>query len=267
MNIFESKFEIKSHHHLNRYFKLLSNYLDHPKIKYVTESHHIYPKKYFPEYDSADYLVNLPKRVHFIAHHMLARAIGSTMWQSFQLMGRIKKHKSRHYAEFKEAASVYNNCPEKVAKISKSVKKLWEDPEYRAHQVKRKKEYVFSDEHRDNISKAIIDKKKPEGFKLGSKYTKEHKLNISKSKLGYKNPNTVPLTIYTANNIPILTILFGFREYCKELKLPTALYKTYKNNTRLYDYDMRKCDISKLTNEGKYQYKGWYARLAKDIKS
>jgi regulator of PEP synthase PpsR (kinase-PPPase family) len=79
MNIFESKFEIKSHHHLNRYFKLLSNYLDHPKIKYVTESHHIYPKKYFPEYDSADYLVNLPKRVHFIAHHMLALAIGSTM--------------------------------------------------------------------------------------------------------------------------------------------------------------------------------------------
>ena len=89
----------------------------HKKVKYETEAHHIHPTCYFPELITDDSnIVNLPKRAHFIAHKMLAFAIGGKMWRAFQLMGRIKNHNSRHYVYFKEQAAIENSCPIKRKK-------------------------------------------------------------------------------------------------------------------------------------------------------
>lgn len=127
--------KIKSEHQLNRYLKFVLSYKNHTKVKYETERHHILPKIYFDEFRESDWnLVNLPKRAHYIAHYMLALAIGGKMWQSFQLMGRIKKHKSRYYEIFKKDAQKYNNDLIKKSKTAKTVKKLWENEEYRLKQ-------------------------------------------------------------------------------------------------------------------------------------
>lgn len=260
---FITKFEIKSEHHLRRYFKFLLNYKDNKSVKYKTEAHHIYPKKYFKEFDNKQYIINLPTRAHYIAHYMLALAIGGPMWQSFQLMGRVKKHKSRHYAEFKTTANVYNNCPIKCAAISNSVKQLWANESYRSNQINKKKEYVYTDEHRKNISDALVGTKKPEGFRVGSKHSDETIQKLSDAKTGLLNPSIKPKTIYNNKGEPIVTVLVKFRDVCNELGFPPSLLDTYKNNNTLYDSpDIRSCAVSKLKNNGKYKFKGWYVRLA-----
>lgn len=261
---FKTKFEIKSEHHLRRYFKFLLNYKDNKRVKYKTEAHHIYPKKYFKEFDNKQYIINLPTRAHYIAHYMLALAIGGPMWQSFQLMGRVKKHKSRHYAEFKTAANVYNNCPIKCAAISNSVKQLWTNESYRSNQINKKKEYVYTDEHRKNISDTLVGIKKPEGFGVGRIHSAKTIQKLSTAKIGLLNPSIKPKTIYDDNDVPIVTILTKFNEMCDELGFPRSLLFTYRDNNTLYDsIDTRECTINKLKNNGNYRFKGWYTRLAK----
>lgn len=261
---FKEKNLIKSDHHLDRYLRFMGAYLDYPKIKGKTEEHHILPRSYFPEHiKNKKFMVNLPCRAHFIAHQMLAFAIGGKMWPAFQIMGRIKNHSSRHYKLFSEQAIEYNNDPIKVRKISNTVSKLWSDPTYRKMQEESRTYPPLSDEHKKKLSERNKGKKKPEGFRIGYKHSDETKKKLSKSKSGLNNSRVRPVTIYDNNNVPFVTILLKFLEVCRELKLPTSLSETYKNNTKLYMHIQRKCDISKLTSEGKYKYKGWYARYSK----
>jgi len=263
MKIFASKCKIMSYHNLQRYFNFIESYKDYSKIKNKTESHHIYPKSIFPEYDQTEYLVNLPLRAHYIAHYMLALSIGSKMWSAFQLMGRIKKHKSWQYKKFKEQALIYNRDPEKCLKISKSVKALWDDPVYRKMQSENKKGKVVSEYTRQKISNSLTGLKKPEGFGVGRVLNLESKIKISKSKIGIKNPSVKPITIYKDDDTPFVTVLVKFNEVCRELGIPTSLYHTLKSKERLYCHKMRRCDITLMINKGNYKYKGWYAKYAK----
>lgn len=261
---FKDKNLIKSDHHLNRYLKFISNYIKSPKVKGYTEEHHILPRVYFPEHmKNKKFRVNLPLRAHFIAHQMLALAIGGKMWSAFQLMGRIKKHSSRHYKIFKEQALIYNNDAVKVKKISNTVAKLWADPNYRKIQEESRTYPPLSSEHKKKLSLINKGKKKPEGFRVGLKHSNQTKKKLSECKKGMNNPSIKPVTIYDNNNVPFVTILFKFLEVCRELNLPTSLEETYKNNTKLYMQTIRNCDISRLTSEGKYKFKGWYARYTK----
>lgn len=148
-------------------------------------------------------------------------------------------------------------------KISKSITELWINPTYREIQSSKKLGKKHTTTQKKKISIALKGKPKPEGFRIGSKHSNETKKKLSDAKKGLKNPYLKPVTIYDSYNIPKVTILTKFKEVCKELGYPTSLQYTYKNNSKLYEHSMRKCDISKLTNEGKYQYKGWYARYSK----
>jgi len=60
------------------------------------ESHHIIPKCSGGGNDPAN-LVDLTAREHYIAHILLAKIHGGTLWHAVNLMGRLKKYSNRHY--------------------------------------------------------------------------------------------------------------------------------------------------------------------------
>lgn len=64
-------------------------------------------------------------------------------------------------------------------KISASIKKLWENREYREKQIKSHKGNPVTSEHRNNISKALKGTKKPKGFRVGIRHSDEGKHNMS----------------------------------------------------------------------------------------
>ena len=73
--------------------------IERAKIRSLTgykESHHIVPKCLGGTDDSAN-LVNLTAREHYIAHILLAKIHGGTLWHAVNLMGRLKKYSNRQY--------------------------------------------------------------------------------------------------------------------------------------------------------------------------
>lgn len=60
------------------------------------ETHHIIPKCLGGTNDTAN-LVDLTAREHYIAHILLAKIHGGTLWHAVNLMGRLKKYSNRHY--------------------------------------------------------------------------------------------------------------------------------------------------------------------------
>lgn len=80
---------INSDFYINRYLKFIDNYKDYPNIKSFTDKHHILPTSIYPEYSKEEWnIINLPYRVHYIAHYMLAKAIGGKMWHAFNMMNK-----------------------------------------------------------------------------------------------------------------------------------------------------------------------------------
>jgi hypothetical protein len=60
------------------------------------ETHHVIPKCIGGD-DSSSNLVDLTAREHYIAHILLAKMYGGTLWHAVNLMGRLKKYSNRHY--------------------------------------------------------------------------------------------------------------------------------------------------------------------------
>jgi len=251
---------IKSEFYIKRYIKFINAF---GGVRYGnnTEYHHILPKAYFKQYEYSSWnIIELDVRVHYVAHMLLAKAVGGKMIQAFQLMGRFKKHTSTMFAMFKKYAKPLS--PEVNAQISKSVTKLWEDPEYRKRQSEAHKGYVQSQEARDKVSKANRGKKKPEGFRVGARASEETREKLSKAKMGIRPGTKVPLTLYNADGVPVLTIIGAVESTLRELGLPSSLLSAYRNGGKVYD-NLRGCDISKLMNLGLYQkYADWYLQKA-----
>ena len=62
------------------------------------EAHHIIPKCLGGSDDDTN-LVDLTAREHYIAHILLAKIHGGTLWHAVNLMGRLKKYSNRHYEQ------------------------------------------------------------------------------------------------------------------------------------------------------------------------
>ena len=62
------------------------------------EAHHIVPKCLGGS-NEHDNLVDLTAREHYIAHILLAKIYGGTLWHAVNLMGRLKKYSNRHYEQ------------------------------------------------------------------------------------------------------------------------------------------------------------------------
>lgn len=84
-----------NYHYLNRYLYFIHRYKTDSK---PYEKHHILPQAIFPEFKcESDNIILLPLRVHYLAHYMLAKAIGGKMWFAFRLMYNTTKYNSKLY--------------------------------------------------------------------------------------------------------------------------------------------------------------------------
>jgi len=68
------------------------------KISSYVELHHIVPKCLGGNDDPSN-LVKLTAREHYIAHVLLAKIHGGTLWHAVNLMGRQKKYSNRMYEQ------------------------------------------------------------------------------------------------------------------------------------------------------------------------
>jgi len=119
--LFELFTGVQSERYLKRYLKFIQHYSDMTFESTVTEKHHVLPKDMFQEYSKEPWnLVDLPLRVHFLAHWMLAKALQGKMWYAFYAMcnkntknGKLKSYNSVMYEtakkKFSECHSQWHN--------------------------------------------------------------------------------------------------------------------------------------------------------------
>ena len=80
----------------SRHYSLLVNRAKTRILACYKEAHHIIPKCMGGS-DDASNIVDLTAREHYIAHILLAKIYGGTLWHAVNLMGRLKKYSNRHY--------------------------------------------------------------------------------------------------------------------------------------------------------------------------
>lgn len=87
------------------------------------ESHHIVPKSMGGTNDSAN-LVNLTAREHYVAHILLAKIYGGTLWHAVNLMGRQKKYTNRLYEKARlEHSKLLSEQNKRVKSKPKEIRK------------------------------------------------------------------------------------------------------------------------------------------------
>lgn len=96
----------KNNRYLNKYIALIE-WAQARESAGTTEKHHILPKSLFEDkLSDKNNIVELPVRVHYLAHLLLHKAIGGKMSQAFYMMShRLKRKNSRHYQEAREYVS------------------------------------------------------------------------------------------------------------------------------------------------------------------
>lgn len=78
------------------HYTSLINRAKNRTLSCYTESHHIFPKC-LGGTDDPENLVDLSAREHYIAHILLAKIHGGTLWHAVNLMGRLQKYSNRQY--------------------------------------------------------------------------------------------------------------------------------------------------------------------------
>lgn len=269
--------------------KWLKRYLNFiQKFNYdYGHKHHILPQSLYPEYkDLRVHTFNckvLSFRAHYIAHYMLARALGGNMLYAFNRMNNSKekiKFNSKLYSKFKEEhrlllsekmkinnpmfneesrkKTAKSNTGKKASDITKakmsasSYMKTEEARKLKSEQMKINNP-MFKEEHRLAVSKA----------KIGFKHSEESKKKMSISKkginVGKKHFQTKTVLIYDNFDRLIYFCEDGFANFCKYNKLPLRGFnESYKNNkvydTRIIKYkEFIGWKIKKLNTE-----KGWF---------
>lgn len=126
-NVLLASREVLSTHYLNRYINFISScrYSDDE----YTERHHYLPQSLFPEYSKSDSnIVILSGRQHYIAHYILAKAFGGSMWFAFNQMKRLGykgilyEYSRKHFAaQISKINKGRKHSEETRAKVSSTV--------------------------------------------------------------------------------------------------------------------------------------------------
>lgn len=162
------QFNIKSEHYMNRYINFIKSIQDRGERKLdYCEHHHMVPKCYVQNND----IIELTPREHFIAHHILMRALGGKMVFAFHRMCH-SKNCSKNNRCYIISSRVYE---ELRVQNSKCIKKL----------LKGKK---LSEEHKLKLSDSHKGKLIGNSNARGYKHTEEWKHNISKKMSGRNHP-------------------------------------------------------------------------------
>lgn len=153
-----------------RYDKLINFYLNNPTDGFV-EKHHILPKCMGGD-NSANNLILLPVRAHFIAHYLLYRAYpeDTKLAHAFAMMGVSNEYQCRS-SKLYEKTRIARSRALKGVPRPEWVKDKLRKPKQNTSNYKKPK----TDEHRKNISKSLS----------GIKRTSEHNENLKKSMKKY----------------------------------------------------------------------------------
>jgi len=170
---------------LERYFKLIEHYVDNPHNG-KGENHHILPKKLDGE-DSP--LVLLPYRAHYVAHHLLHKAVGGAMTAAFHFMVHHKSYPdsrvtSRVYDVLKEENAKHLSETKTGVKHSDETKKKMSESQ-KGRKVSAETRKKLSESNKGQKRSAETRKKMSESH-MGAKKSAEHRKNISKAKMGHE---------------------------------------------------------------------------------
>ena len=158
------------------YNRLIAKARQRVAVNGYVERHHVLPKALGGTDDSSN-LVALTAREHFIAHMLLARIHGGSMWYALAIMKKDGRGSSRSFAVARKRLSdlMIGNTktlgrkasPEQSEHLSsirkgKPGRKLTE--EEKSHLSKVNKGKKLSQEHKESLSKSQKGIPKPEGF-------------------------------------------------------------------------------------------------------
>lgn len=163
---------IKSQHHYNRYQQFIGS-LRGQSVDGYAEVHHIVPRS-FGGSDDADNLIRLTARQHFIAHWMLARAIGGSAARAFFMMSNFGKYGSVNSTTYQITRQEYAALAS-VQMAGRVMPPVSE--ETRKKQSKAKLGKKLSAEHVEKVRLAVL------GRKMGPEFAAK----VSKAKRGRSN--------------------------------------------------------------------------------
>lgn len=141
--------------HKTRYDKLILHYQENPTEGFV-EKHHIIPKCMGGD-DSAQNLILLPTRAHFIAHYLLHKAYpeNRSLAHAFAMMGVSNGHQNRNSRLYEKSKIARSKALSGVPRPEWVKQKLRKPKKFTENYKKPK-----SKQHCDNISKSLIGKPK-----------------------------------------------------------------------------------------------------------
>lgn len=161
---------IRSQHHYSRYARFIDR-LKGQSVDGYSEVHHIVPRSLGGS-DDADNLIRLTARQHFIAHWMLARAIGGSAARAFFMMSNFGKYGQVNSTTYAIARQEY------AKQVSQQLKQCPNVP-------------IFTDAHREKLRQAKLGRKLSDETKRkvgeaqrGRKLSEETRRRISESKKG-----------------------------------------------------------------------------------
>ena len=162
--------KVKSIHHLKQYYKFIEN-LKNQIVEGYVEVHHIIPVSLGGTNNPTN-LIKLTSRQHFIAHWILAKALGGLAARAFFMMSNLGKYGKVNSVVYENARCEYSKLVSEQMRIKPIVRVFTE--EYRAKLSKAKKGRKLSLETRKKISDC----------QRGAKSSEETRKKISESKKG-----------------------------------------------------------------------------------
>lgn len=146
---------IQSQHHYQRYQRFIDR-LKNQSVNGYAEMHHIVPRGLGGS-DDADNLIRLTARQHYVAHWMLARAMGGAAARSFFMMSNFGKYGKVNSITYEIARKEYANKVSEQMAIKPNIP-------------------AFTPEHREKLRQA----------KLGKKLSEETKRKVGDGQRGRK---------------------------------------------------------------------------------
>ena len=137
------------------------------------EVHHIVPRSLGGSNDK-DNLISLTARQHYIAHWMLARALGGSTARAFFMMSNFGKYGKVNSTTYSIARKEYSGLVSEQM-IGRIMPPVSDETKEKQRQAKLGKK--LSAEHKENVRQAQI----------GRKLSDEWKANVSKGKRGKGN--------------------------------------------------------------------------------
>jgi hypothetical protein len=146
-----------------------------------TEKHHIIPRTLGGS-DDASNIVVFTGREHFIAHLLLAKIYGGSMWHAAHMMSNMKRYTNRKYEKVREEHAKQVSLKHSGKVVSEETrKKISENKERSAKISQTLKGRPKSEEHKEAYKKARL-------AGGGWVVSEEQKRKVSKKLSGQGNP-------------------------------------------------------------------------------